>query len=271
MSIAQDYGRVNDCLDATDKIIALLALPEVKGYCTHGAFPEHLQSRTNPSHEKVMKLACKSWHCPICSARLRESKGLHFGEKLLEAEGDLFMETSEPSDWTRQRRELSRRGASWVRVAWPGQPGVILGSKPSGFGKPISDPAEAVRLLGKALRDLVPVWAGPNSRSRPINCSRDWTPPEKPSRYKRLGSVRVSSPEEVRSVLSGLGIDCRVRNETGSKIWVVIFHVPAGMELIVKNTLNHLIIIESTLVPISLLEERDTKRLTETRLANCTQ
>jgi hypothetical protein len=256
MIITQDSGPVNASLFATDRITTLLGLPSAKGYCTHSNRPVHMQSLMKSDHQKVTKLACKSWICLICSARLREKAGQHFGMKLLESSGNLFEEISEPSVWERQRKRLLRLGASWVRIGSKGQSGVILGSIPSTFGRPICDQSDAVVRLGKALSELKPVWSLEGAgRRRPINNSRDWKSPKKLSKYKRLGWVSVSQPQEIRSALSGLGIDCRVRHGTGSKIWDVFFVVPDGKEITVHKTLQSSMPAESAGVPDSLLEE----------------
>jgi hypothetical protein len=165
--------------------------------------------------------------------------------KLLEADGDLFFCESQPVEWKGQLKTMSRLGeragrkVSWVRIGTLLQTGVILGCKTSEFGESLSNREEAIRRLGRALRELQPIWSNrPGSRCRPVNSSRDWKPPKKPRRFERVGWVSVSRPDEVRDALATLGINCSVRHGTGSRIWDVLFEVPPSMANRVYESLN---------------------------------
>jgi hypothetical protein len=116
--------------------------------------------------------------------------------------------------------------ASWVRVGCVSQPGVIVGSAPSQFGRPISDWERGVSALGAALRDMVPVWAddSPGRRCRPITSSADWSLKrnKREGKYERIGWVKSTQPEALVDVLRSLGLSARFRPyDTNGVMWDV--------------------------------------------------
>jgi hypothetical protein len=227
--------RVPQCLpgcnpgSAQDEVRRLLDLPPVAGFCTHGSPAVHLRGLRRPDSRAVMRFSCKSWACRVCSARKLEEAGVHFGIKLLLAEGVLFEKATDPEEWRSHKRRLQRLGASWVRVGSVGQAGVILGCHPAPMGRALSDRALAVKRLGEALRALRPLWS--KVRSRPIGSSRDWKLPRRARNYESLGWIRLSSPEELTALLRTQGIEATVRHNQGGRIWDVLFSVPPGWDM----------------------------------------
>lgn len=211
--------------DAEKRIGELLGLPPPSGWCG-GTKPMRLRSREDPK-ERIMRMSCRSWKCLVCRETLKRRAGQHFGLKLLMSSGMLFEQESLPEAWATDQKRLKRMKASWVRIGCAGQPGVIIGSAEPPFGRAITDWEMAVSRLGKALRELVPVWKDEESYCRPISCSRDWTPPKKPPKYERVGWVRCAKPEELVDAIRGVGLSARFRPaDDKGLLWDVSYEIP---------------------------------------------
>jgi hypothetical protein len=215
----------NDC---QNKVVSeLLNLPDVPGKCPRAIKPAQLRDREQHDRERVVRLSCRTWTCPICSFRLLAHRGAHFGTMLLFADGVLFEATSAAADWQCERERLHRHRASWVRVGQLHEDGVLIGSCPSPFGVALSDREQAVIRLGKALARLpLPLTALKGKRLRPVTQSGDWDPPAKEPRYELVGWVRARDPEQILSRLAALGIAGKVRPGDGCKMWDVVYQIP---------------------------------------------
>lgn len=214
---------------AEDRIEALLGLPPMRGWCNAGR-TAHLESVQNPRQQRLTRFSCGAWFCRVCSARKRMSAGQHYAMQLLLADGVLFERSYQPHEWDaiRQAFVRSKRGpVSWVKIGSADQPGVIIGCSPAPEGWTVfTDREAAVVRLGELLRNMMPVRTG--KHCKPISCSRDWTPPKKPKRYRLLRWVRVSEPEPILRALDAVGIQGKARQHNSSGVWDVTFEVPDG-------------------------------------------
>lgn len=207
-----------DTIVGIDKVRTLLDLPPKKGYCLKPQRSAHLRGIKNPNRTRLVKFACKSWTCPVCSAWLRLRDGVHYSMKLLAANGVPFQAVYNAETWPTVKRQLHRVGASWVRVGTKYQPGVVLGVYNSPVGEVFADRSAAVVRLGRALRELVP-FREPDGRCRPVGSSTDWKPLEKEPQYEHVGWFRTDSPDAVQRLLDSLQIGYRRHDGTGAKVF----------------------------------------------------
>lgn len=191
-------------------IDTLLRLPKA-GKCDRFHRQAHMKSKTIDSGRLVTNLSCNMWSCRACSARKRQRSGRHVAAKLLTADGVIFESVSNPDEWTAQKKRLNRLRASWVRYGPLHVPGVILGVAPSQFGNPFCDREGAIIRLGEVIRDMRLAWKDEGARCRPINYSRDWTPPDEDTKYEMLEWVRVKEPHALVAAFNELGICARAR------------------------------------------------------------
>lgn len=210
---------------------ALLGLPEVNGFCTRGGKPHHLRSIADPRKERVVRFACKSWACRVCSARLRRVAGEHYATRVLESSGVLFADESHPAFWERDKKRMERRKCDWVRLGCLVETGLIIGCSPTKHNEVFVDKGAAIARLGDTLRLLSP--DGGKRPFRPVNSSRSWRPEKKAKRFTRVGWVVAKEPREVVEKLVGLGINpasIRTWLGAGNKLWDCIYDCPPEMK-----------------------------------------
>lgn len=208
---------------------SLLGLPKPAGFCGVGGRTARLRKRSDHTKELIQRPSCNGWGCPVCSARKRRDAGIHYGQRIRQANGSLVVFEVGAEDWDALRKRLTRKGASWVRVGCVGQPLVVVASVPPEFGgTALPDRDEAVRRLGRALRELVPVWEDdrPGRRARPIGSSKDWKQPERERKYERIEWVNTTRVEKVVEVLEDLRIPHKVAEKQGTRLWDVRYTVP---------------------------------------------
>lgn len=213
---------------AVHRIELLLDLPEKKGYCGRARKSLHLRSVINPLKEKAIHPTCKSWACRVCSAWMRAEAGRHYGMKIVDTDGVVFRDRCVPGEWEEKKKLLRKLNASWVRIGCVWQPCLILGCVPSPVGNPLLpelDREEAVKLLGKALREIKYVSNGPDTRFRPIDCSKSWRREPREKEYERVQWLTTRSCDAVVSFLYSRGIGSRVRRGVDGTVWDVMFEI----------------------------------------------
>ncbi len=219
----------------------ILNLPEPTGFCTRGGMPTHLRSVADPTKQRVVKFACKSWSCRICSARLRRVAGEHYATRIMECHGVLFADQSHPGMWETDSRRMRSKGTNWVRIGCMSDPGLLIGCAPSKHDEVFSDRATAIVRLGGSLRKLSPPADQQSSRFRPINASQGWRPNKKPKRFTRVGWVVAREPRDVVEKLVLLGIDpATIRTRLGAmdKVWDCTFDCPPERKLVIEESLQ---------------------------------
>jgi hypothetical protein len=184
-----------------------------------------MKSKVKDSKRLVSKLSCDSWGCRACAARKRRQSGRYVAAKLLTTDGVIFESASNPDEWQTQRKRLQRMRASWVRYGPLFNPGVIIGVAPSPFGAPICDREQAIIRLGEVIRDMKLVWKDEDSPCRPINYSRDWTPPAREDAYELLEWVRVKNPQALVEALGELGV-CAKAHAANESQWDISYGIP---------------------------------------------
>jgi hypothetical protein len=236
--MVSDIGcRVN--IGADQRLEPLLGLPKCEKMCVNGSRPTHLRSLNEPGRERVVRFACKSWCCRICSVYLRHKYGMHFGTMILRSWGSLFSARVDALAWGNKRKLLNAKRAEWVRVNR-----LVIWCEPPEDDEdtPHADTEEVVKLLGHELRaiDAPPSAAG--TRFRPVSSSHGWKIPDKPKTYERLGWATVNEPSAVVNRLEFLGIQnamVRKRKANGGPLWDVVFVCPDELRGLVEEMLQH--------------------------------
>ena len=205
----------------------LLALPK-PCRCEKFNRAVHMKSKEAVSKRVVAKLSCGCFSCRACGARKKLASGRHVAAKLLTAAGGIFESESLPEEWQAQRKRLQRLKASWVRYGPSHLPGVIIGVTPSTFGTLFCDRERAIIRLGEVIASMKPERKDEGSRCRPINYSRDWTPPESEAKYDTVGWLRVTSPGAFVQALRELGIS-PLANLSRDAEWDITFGIPPDL------------------------------------------
>jgi hypothetical protein len=184
-----------------------------------------MKSKSIESKRLVAKLSCDTWTCLACAARKKQRSGRYVAAKLLTADGVIFESESNPDEWKKQQKRLNRLRASWVRYGPAHLSGVIIGVAPSQFGVPICDRERAIIRLGEVIREMRVEWKDEDSPCRPINYSRDWTPPAREEQFEIENWVKVKNPQSLVLALQDIGI-CAKSHINGDAQWIVSYGIP---------------------------------------------